>query len=116
MAILRNDLSLIGVEPKYSEWYGILKRIELSKNPNFMLNEKEKQQREAEKTFNRRFAGFVRSLKTDCKENGLNSMELKLEFLEAHPGTKLPKPYFDHANTVEAFKRAIQEYKESIET
>lgn len=29
IAILKNDLSLIGIQPRKSEWYNILKRIEL---------------------------------------------------------------------------------------
>lgn len=29
IAILKNDLSLIGIQPKKSEWYNVYKRIEL---------------------------------------------------------------------------------------
>lgn len=29
IAILKNDLSLIGIQPRKSEWYNILKRIEI---------------------------------------------------------------------------------------
>jgi hypothetical protein len=71
-------------------------------------------EKEAAETHNRRVAGFVRSLKSECSDYGLRSVELKLEFLEQNPTTRLPKPYFDHAQTVACFRRAINEYKDAL--
>jgi len=34
MAILKNDLRDIGVEPKESKWYGVFKRIEIDARNN----------------------------------------------------------------------------------
>lgn len=78
------------------------------------LTKEERAAKEAEATQNRRIAGFVRSLKSECAEYGLRSVELKLEFLKDHPTTMLPKPYFNHVQTVSCFERAINEYKASL--
>ena len=73
------------------------------------------EQHEEEKRFNRRYAGFKRSLKSLCSEEGLRSVELKLEFLRANPKTILLKEYFTHKQTVSCYAEAIAEYKEALE-
>ena len=76
------------------------------------LSDEEKAQREEVKSYNRKFAGYKRSIKTMCGDGNLRSMELKLEFLKAHPGTKLPNATFNHSQTVNCWEDAIKEYKE----
>lgn len=78
------------------------------------LSAEEKAAKDAATTHNRRVSGFVRSLKSECSEYGLRSVELKLDFLKGNPTTLLPKPYFDHSQTVLCFERAIQEYKDEL--
>ena len=70
----------------------------------------------AEIAFNRKYAGFKRSLKTLCKNGELRLVELELEFLKTHPNTELPKKAFNHAQTVEIYTDAIQEYKKELKT
>lgn len=77
--------------------------------------EEEKQRKET-MTFNRRFAGFKRTIKTKLSEQGgVRLIHLQLDFLKTHPATRLPKPYFNHEQTIQAFEQAISEYEESLQ-
>jgi len=75
----------------------------------------EKAQHEAEVSFNRKYSGFKRSLKTLCFEEGLRAMELKLEYLLKHQKTPLPKEHFNYKQTVSCLTEAIKEYKQSLQ-
>lgn len=65
-------------------------------------------------SFNRKCAGYKRTLKGLCKDQGLRGMELKLEFLKNNPTTKLPKEWLDYEQTLAIFQAAVDEYKESL--
>lgn len=77
------------------------------------LSDKQKAERKAIADYNRKYAGFKRSLKTKIKEGGIRGMELQLEFLRNNPNTCLPKKTLGYNATIQVMTEAIDEYKES---
>jgi hypothetical protein len=65
--------------------------------------------------FNRKYAGFKRRLITLCGEEGLRSVELKLEYYKNTPSTPLPEKFMNYEQTIKAFEEAVAEYKEWLE-
>lgn len=76
--------------------------------------EAERIAKEAVATYNRKRSGFKRTVVSLCEKQSLRSTELQLEFMQQHPSTKLPNPFFSHADNVAIYKEGIEIYKELL--
>jgi hypothetical protein len=67
-----------------------------------------------QKSFNRKFAGFKRTLMARIKEDGsCRKLELELEYLKNTPTTQLPKKYFSYEENIRAIEESLRTYKEA---
>jgi hypothetical protein len=68
-----------------------------------------KEQKEA----NALFRSLKIKLKGECRERGLRSVELQLDFLKENPAT-MRRFDLDYQTTISCFEVVILEYKESL--
>ena len=65
--------------------------------------------RSEKQIFAARENGFKKTLVAFIKnENGRAAIIAQLNYLKANPGARLPKPYFNHAETVRIIEEALQ--------
>lgn len=60
---------------------------------------------------NRAYAGLVRRVISQCKEQGVRNMELQFNYLKQHPKTILPVDFISHERNVEAYETGIKRFK-----
>lgn len=71
--------------------------------------------RESIKTFNRKYAGYKKTIKSIINDQGLREAELSMEFLLNNPNTQLPTDFLNYQQTVEVWREVIGDYKSDLE-
>jgi len=70
----------------------------------------------AEVSYNRKFAGYKRTLKALCNSMGLQAMEYRKQFIQYNPTTRMEgsAKNFSHAEVLRAWSEAIEDYKTEL--